>query len=66
MAQRDAIRHELNEDRERFGRTTVHCRNIGDGAIDSLMDLLVAEREKGRLEGSASAKRLACVRPVSP
>ena len=62
MARSDEILRELNKDRGRFGRTTVHCRNIGDGAIDSLMGLLVSEREKGREEGAESAKRLAAVR----
>lgn len=62
MAERECIQREIAADRERFAHLSVQLRNMSDGCFNALVDQLVSEREKGRLEGSASAKRLAAVR----
>jgi hypothetical protein len=65
MAEREHIKREIALDRERFGRLSVSLRNLSDGCFNVLVDHLVSEREKGRAEGSESAKRLAAVRAAA-
>jgi hypothetical protein len=66
LEQRDAIRAELSTDRSRFLHLSRTFQGMSDGVFRVLVDEMVAQREKGRREGSESALRLAAVRKVNP
>jgi len=60
MDEREAIRTQI--DRSKFATLSTQLRNLQPGTVDVLVDALVSEREKGREEGSDSARRLAVCR----
>lgn len=62
MSHRESIRRDVKARNPHFAHLSQHLSNLPQTTIDVLWDQLVAEREKGRQEGTESAKRLAAVR----
>lgn len=60
MDERADIRGQIA--RTRFGIISQHFSNLPESAFNALADVLTEERQKGRVEGSEAATRLAAVR----